>query len=130
MADIAKAAGERLLTNAADNATAAVEKATTLRGSHARRVATVALKAGGDSLRAEYALRLADPREALAAAGLAVAVLACDLVLLAAVAAKGTPRMRAVAGVTAAGHVALVAWSQHRRARQTVKVNAALEATR
>jgi hypothetical protein len=130
MGDIAKNTSEQLLNKATGQATAAVEKITTLRGASARKVAAAVLKAGGDSLRTEYALRLGDPREAIIGASLAVAILACDVVLLGSVAVKGSQRMRALAGVTLAGHVGLVAVAQRRRFLTTAKVNAGLAAAR
>lgn len=102
-----------LLKKAQDDAAAAVEKVTTLRGPSARKVAYAALDAGGEALRAEHTMRLGiGPRRAWIIAGLAVA--AVDLVLYGATAAGKRPRtVRALAGAAILGRAGLYAYSQH-----------------
>lgn len=101
---------DALLVKSRDEATAAVERITTLRGEAARKVAATALIAGGDSLRGEYAIRIgATPHGASLAA--AVAALGVDLAIFAAVAAGKQPRaLRPAATVAIACRLGLFAF--------------------
>lgn len=121
--------GRRLLKQATDAATEAVEKCTTLRGVSARRVAQEALNAGGDHLRAEHAGRLSgiDRQEAVAWAAVSVGVLALDLVVLTAMAVKGPGWIRGMAAAAVAGHVGVWAVARRWKSRTAAAARAGLE---
>jgi hypothetical protein len=119
---------EALLKKAQQEATAAVEKMTTLRGASARKVAYAALDAGGDSLRAEHTMRIGiGPGRAWIFAGLAVA--AVDLVLYGATAAGKRPRaVRVLAAAAIAGRAGLYAYSQHQQRETRARIRNGLAA--
>jgi hypothetical protein len=102
-----------LLAKASDQATAAIEKISTLRGDSARKVANEVLIAAGDHLRAEHAVRMgaSPPPSAVAAA---VALLALDLTVLTAIATGKHPRglrpAAAIAGVCRLGLFGFMQW--------------------
>lgn len=120
--------GPALLRQAAERATAAVEKVTTLRGASARKVAVAVLNAGGDMLRAEHALRLgARPDTPYLAA--CVAVLAGDLALFGLVAAGKSPRaLRPAALAAMVARAGLFAYIQHRNRQIRQQIAAQLDA--
>jgi hypothetical protein len=107
-----------LLKRALDDATAAVEKVTTLRGASARKVAYAVLDASGSALRAEHSLSVgAGPARAWLLAGLGALLI--DLTLYGATAAGKNPRtLRVLAGAAVAARAGLYALSQHQQ-RQT-----------
>lgn len=116
---------EALLRRAAKDATDAVEKATTLRGADARKVAQAALGAAGDSLRSEYALRFASRRDPVALAGAAVG-LGLDLVLFGSIAAgKNARALRPLAAVAAVVRAGLFGYAQHRSKALRAQIGAA-----
>jgi hypothetical protein len=105
---------EAMLRKAHDDATATVEKLTTLRGDKARRVAAATLDAGGQGLRAEHAIRLGAAPGPSGIVG-AVVVLALDAVVYSTLAAGRRPTyLRPVAAAAVAGRVALFAYAQYR----------------
>lgn len=108
----------QLLAGAYDAATVAVEKRTTLRGASARRVAVETVNAAMPKVQAEHSAGLIDSGPETIIAGLsAVALLAVDLVVFGAVAARGPRWARGLAVVSAAGHVGLVTFAKVRQRR-------------
>ena len=111
-----------------DDATAAVEKVTNLRGASAQKVAYAALAAGGDGLRAEHAARLVRKPD-VAVLGAAVGALALDLFIFGAIATGTHPRvLRPVAAAAVAARAGLFAYSQYRQRQLRERVNAGLAA--
>lgn len=117
-----------LLKKAQDDATAAVEKVTTLRGTSARKVAHAVLAASGDSLRAEQTIRLGAGPDRGGLVGLAV-LLSVDLALYVAAATGRNPRgLRLIAGAAVIGRVGLAGYAQYRARSMRERINAGLAA--
>lgn len=110
-----KTVSEALLRKAQDDATAAVEQVTTLRGASARKVAHRALSAGGPALRTEHAIRMGGRPDAVALVAAGALVL-LDVTVYAVVAAGKAPRvLRPLAVVAGVGRIALFAYAQQRQ---------------
>jgi hypothetical protein len=117
-----------LLKKAQDEATAAVEKVTTLRGVSARKVAHAVLTASGEHLRAEQTVRLGARPDAVGLSA-AVVVFGIDLALYAAVVAGKHPRaLRPAAGVALVARAGLFAYAHYQRRKLRARINTGLAA--
>ena len=115
----------QLLAGAYTAAAQAVEKRTTLRGANARRVAVETVNAALPKVRAEHIAGLAEYGAGTTAARLAsLAVLAVDLAVFGAVAARGPRWARPLGAVSLVGHVGVYVFAKRRAARIRAAANA------
>lgn len=120
---------ELLMAKAVTAATTAVERHSILRGTAAKKAATVALHAGKESLRIANTIKLAGATrgEGLAALGAGVAILALDVWAHITYARRGTRRQRTAAAVAVAAHLGFFTYGRIRNVQVRNAAYRALE---